>query len=39
LGAHAIITEEYSDVWNKLGPEERAKVYGDYTRYPTMELK
>lgn len=39
LGAPTIITEEYSDQWLKLTPEQRAKVYGDYTRYPTMELK
>lgn len=38
LGAPAIITEEYSDIWNKLNPEEREKVYGQYTRYPTFNI-
>lgn len=39
LGAPTIITEDYSDAWLKLSLEQRAKIYGEYTRYPTMELK
>lgn len=39
LGAPTVITEEYSDAWLKLNSEQRAKIYGQYTRYPTMELK
>jgi hypothetical protein len=39
LGAPTIITEEYSDEWLKLTPEQRTKIYGQYTRYPTMDLK
>jgi hypothetical protein len=38
LGSPAIITEEYSDVWNKLTPEEREKIYGKYTKYQTDNL-
>lgn len=38
LGAPTIVTEDYSDAWNKLNPEQRQKMYGQYTRYPTMEL-
>lgn len=38
LGAPAVITEDYSDTWNKLKPEDREKVYGQYTRYPTMNI-
>lgn len=39
LGAPTIITEEYSDQWLKLTPEQRTKFYGQYTRYPTMDMK
>lgn len=39
LGAPVIITEEYHDIWTKMSPEQRAKIFGEYTRYPTMELK
>lgn len=39
LGAPTIVTEDYSDAWNKLDAEQRDKVYGQYTRYPTMGLK
>jgi hypothetical protein len=39
LGAPTVITEEYSDTWLKLTPEQRSKIYGQYTRYPTMELR
>jgi hypothetical protein len=38
LGAPTVITEDYSDQWMRLTPEQRTKVYGQYTRYPTMEL-
>lgn len=38
LGAPTVITEEYSDAWFKLTPEEREKQYGKYTKYPSMEL-
>jgi len=39
LGAPTIITEDYAEVWWKLNSEERQKLYGQYTRYPTMDLK
>lgn len=39
LGAPTIVTEDYSDAWNKLDHEQRSKVYGQYTRYPTMDIK
>lgn len=39
LGAPTIITEDYADQWTKLTPEQRNKFYGQYTRYPTMDLK
>lgn len=39
LGAPTVITEEYADAWLKMTPDQRAQVYGQYTRYPTMELK
>lgn len=35
LGAPTIITEEYSDAWNKLNPEEREKTYGRFDKYET----
>lgn len=38
LGAPTIITEEYSDVWNKLTPEEKDKMYGRFTKYTTENL-
>jgi hypothetical protein len=38
LGAPVIITEEYSDTWNKLTPEEREKQYGKYTKYGTEDM-
>lgn len=38
LGAPTIITEDYHDVWTKLKPEEREKVYGQYTKYPTFNV-
>lgn len=39
LGAPTVVTEAYADEWMKLTPEQRQKIYGQYTRYPTMELK
>lgn len=39
LGAPTIITEDYADQWTRLTSEQRAKVYGQYTRYPTMDIK
>jgi hypothetical protein len=38
LGAPTIITEDYSDAWIKLTPEQREQMYGKYTKYPTMNL-
>lgn len=36
LGDSVVITEEYSDQWNKLTADEREKKYGQYS-YPTLE--
>lgn len=38
LGAPTVVTEEYADAYLKLTLEEREKVYGQYTKYPTMKL-
>lgn len=38
LGAPTIITEDYHDAWTKLKPDEREKVYGQYTKYPTFNV-
>ena len=38
LGAATIITEDYHMAWTKLTPEEREKVYGQYTKYPSLEI-
>ena len=38
LGASIVVTEEYSDAWNKLTPEEREKQYGRYTKYETENV-
>lgn len=38
LGAPTVITEDYADAWTKLTPEQRHKVYGQYTRFPSMDL-
>ena len=38
LGAPTIVTEDYADAWTNLKPEEREKIYGQYTKYPTMNL-
>lgn len=32
-----IVTEDYSDTWNKLTPEQRQKQYGDYLKYKESE--
>lgn len=39
LGAPTVITEDYADEWMKLTPDQRQKIYGQYTRYPTMDMK
>jgi GT2 family glycosyltransferase len=39
LGAPTIVTEEYSEVWNKLTPEEKDKTYGKYQKYETENMK
>jgi hypothetical protein len=39
LGAPTVITEDYANEWMHLTPEQRDKIYGQYTRYPTMEIK
>jgi hypothetical protein len=39
LGAPTVITEEYADQWLGLSPQEREKFYGQYTRYPSMEMQ
>lgn len=38
LADPTVITEEYSDMWNKLTPEQREIQYGTYQKYPTEEL-
>lgn len=39
LGTPCIITEEYSDQWNKMSSEEREKLYGRFDKYETDNLK
>lgn len=39
LGTPCIITEEYSDQWNKMTAEEKEKLYGRFTKYETDTLK
>lgn len=39
LSMPSIITEEYSDAWNKLDAEQRDKLYGQFTKYQTDNLK
>lgn len=39
LGAPTIITEDYADEWMRLTLDQRQKVYGQYSRYPTMNIK
>lgn len=38
LGAPTIITEEYSDAWNKLTPDERERLYGRFEKYGNEDL-
>lgn len=38
MSSPIIVTEEYSDNWLKLSPEEREKVYGKFAKYPSMDL-
>lgn len=39
LGSPMIVTEEYSDQWNKLSADERDKFYGKFDKYETDRLK
>ena len=34
-----VVTEEYSQKWNKLSPEEQDKQYGQFTKYSTDQWK
>lgn len=38
LGNNIIVTEEYSDMHNKLTPEEKDRFYGKYIKYPSQEI-
>lgn len=38
LGDAKVVTEDYADNWLKLKPEEREKFYGQYTKYPSLQL-
>lgn len=38
LSSPIVVTEEYSDMHNKLTQEEKDRFYGQYTKYPSMEL-
>jgi hypothetical protein len=38
LSGPTVITEEYSDKWQKLTLEEREKMYGKFTKYPSQEV-
>jgi hypothetical protein len=38
LGSPVIITEEYSENWNKLTPEQREKMYGRFQKYETENM-
>lgn len=38
LGSSIVITEEYSDQWNKLSVDEREKMYGRFNKYGTENL-
>jgi hypothetical protein len=33
LGAPVVVTEEYSDAWNKLTEDQKQKMYGSYLKY------
>jgi len=37
LSHPVVVTEEYSDKYNKMSAEEREKIYGAFNKYPTME--
>jgi hypothetical protein len=37
LSHPVVVTEEYSDTFNKMSPEERNKFYGVFNKYETME--
>lgn len=39
LSTPSIITEEYSDMWNKLTDEQREKTYGRFEKYATENIK
>lgn len=39
LGAPTIITEEYSENWNKLSPDEKDKMYGRFQKYETETME
>ena len=38
LGSPTVITEEYSEMWNKLNPEQKDKLYGKYQKYETEDI-
>ncbi len=38
LGSPIVITEEYSDEWNKLTVEQREKMYGRFNKYESEKL-
>jgi hypothetical protein len=38
LGNKIVITEEYADRMNNLDEKSREKLYGQYTKYPSMDL-
>lgn len=38
LSSPIVVTEEYSDNWNKLTLDQKDKYYGQYTRYASQEL-
>ncbi len=38
LGSPTIITEEYSETWNKLSSEEKEKMYGRFQKYETETM-
>lgn len=38
LGNNIVITEEYSEQFNRLSDEEKEKIYGQYQKYPTEGL-
>ena len=38
LGDPTIITEEYSEMWNKLTDSEKEKMYGKYQKYETEDI-